>query len=45
MIHPFQASRWQAAVRAWARLIIDLNFLGLHSADEKEEDAPPGRTV
>ncbi len=45
MIHPLQTSRWQTAIRARTRLIVHLNFFGLHSADEKEEDAPPGETL
>ena len=40
VIQPFPPGRWQAAVRTGPRLIIDLDFLRLHSADE-DEDAPP----
>ena len=40
VIQPFPPGRRQAAVRTGPRLIIDLNFLRLHSANE-DEDAPP----
>ncbi len=41
MIQALQASRRRAAPRAWPRLIIHLNLLGLYPANKKEEDAPP----
>ena len=40
VIQAFPPGRRQAAVRTGPRLIIDLNFLRLHSANE-DEDAPP----
>jgi hypothetical protein len=39
MIPPFPPGRRQAAGRTGPRLIVDLNFLRLHSANE-DEDAP-----
>ena len=41
MIQALQASRRRAAPRAGPRLIVDLDFPGLYSADKKEEDTPP----
>jgi hypothetical protein len=40
MIQPFAPGRRQAAIGTRPRLVIDLNFLRLHSADE-DESAPP----
>jgi hypothetical protein len=40
MIEPFSAGRGQAAVRTGPRLILDLDFLRLHSANE-DEGPPP----
>lgn len=44
MIPPFPPGRRQAAGRTGPRLIIDLNFLRLHSANE-DEDAPPLESI
>ena len=42
MIQAFEASGGQATLRAGPWLIIDLNLLGLYTADKKEENTPPG---
>ncbi len=41
MVQPFEPGRGPAALRTGTRLIIDLDLLGLHTADEKEENTPP----
>jgi hypothetical protein len=41
MVQPLEASRGQAAIGTGPSLVIDLHLLGLYTANEKEEDAPP----
>jgi hypothetical protein len=43
MIQALQPGRWKPASGARTRGIIDLNFLGLKTADKKEEGPPPPR--
>ncbi len=40
MVQPFEPGRGQATLRTGTRLILYLDLLGLHTADE-DEDAPP----
>lgn len=42
VIQPFPPRRRQAAVRAGPGLVVDLDFLRLHSANEDEGPPPPG---
>jgi len=41
MVQPFEPGRGQAALRAWPRLVVQLNLFGLYAADEKEENGSP----
>jgi hypothetical protein len=43
MVHALQPGRWKPASGARTRGIIDVPFLGLKTADKKEEDPPPLR--
>jgi len=41
MVQPLQPGCWVSAARAGPRLVVDLGFSGLHSANENESRSPP----